>query len=137
MELKDESYQVEYLKRKLERREKEVAGLKQKLSHLTSYATNLEEKITVLETRLSAQEQPNDGYREDWTWVRKIVFVLEQIGRPMRSAEIIEELAKREEHLRTHWNQAKYFSAFLNKAVTEQRIQREKRKGERGFYYFL
>ena len=97
----------------------------------------LKKEAEALKEKLQAYEAPDDGYRKEWTWVRKIVFVLEHAGRPMRSPEIIEVLAKREEHLRNHWNQAQYFSAFLNMALKAERIKREKRKGERGYYYSL
>ncbi len=95
----------------------------------------LEQENSILRAKLQELQNPADGYRKEWTWVRKIVFVLEQHGKPMRSPEIIEELAKREEHLRNHWNQAQYFSAYLNKAFRENRVKRLKRRGERGYYY--
>ena len=90
-----------------------------------------------LKEKLSSYENPNDGYRKDWTWVAKIVFVLQQAGKPLRSAEIIEILEKREGHLREHTSKQQYFSAFINMALKAERIKREKRKGERGYYYFL
>jgi hypothetical protein len=90
-----------------------------------------------LKNQLQKYEAPDDGYRKDWTWVAKIVFVLGKAGKPMRSAEIIEMLAKREEHLREHPSQKQYFSAFINLALKAERIKREKRRGERGFYYLL
>jgi hypothetical protein len=90
-----------------------------------------------LKEKLSTNENPNDGYRKDWTWVAKIVFVLEQAGKPLRSAEIIEVLEKREAHLKEHTSQKQYFSAFINMALKAERIKREKRKGERGYYYLV
>lgn len=90
-----------------------------------------------LKEKLSRYESPDDGYRKNWTWVAKIVFVLQSAGRPMRTAEIIEVLEKREEHLREHSSKQQYFSAFINMALKAERIKREKRKGERGYYYSL
>lgn len=90
-----------------------------------------------LKEKLYRYENPDDGYRKDWTWVAKIVFVLEKAGKPLRSAEIIEILEKREAHLREHSSKQQYFSAFINMALKAERIKREKRNGERGFYYFL
>lgn len=90
-----------------------------------------------LKEKLSRYENPDDGYRKDWTWVAKIVFVLDNAGKPLRSAEIIEILEKREEHLREHTSKQQYFSAFINLALKAERIKREKRKGERGYYYLL
>lgn len=88
-----------------------------------------------LKTKLTEYDTPNDGYRKDWTWVAKIVFALETVGKPLRSAEIIEFLEKREEHLKHHTSKQQYFSAFLSMAMKAERIKREKRKGERGYYY--
>ena len=90
-----------------------------------------------LKEKLSRYENPDDGYRKDWTWVAKIVFVLEKASKPLRSAEIIEILEKREEHLKDHTSKQQDFSAFINMALKAERIKREKRKGERGYYYYL
>ena len=97
----------------------------------------LKKEHELLKEKLSRYENPDDGYRKDWTWVAKIVFVLQKAGKPLRSAEIIEILEKREEHLREHSSKQQYFSAFINMALKAERIKREKRNGERGFYYFL
>lgn len=130
-----EGIKVDRLKRQLKRREAEIEKLRREVFDLNTKLDVLKAKNEELQQGLATRLTPEDGYRKDWTWVRKIVFVLEQTGKPMRSPEIIEELAKREEHLRNHWNQAQYFSAFLNKAVKEERIKQEKRRGERGYYY--
>ena len=97
----------------------------------------LKKEHELLKEKLSRYENPDDGYRKDWTWVAKIVFVLQKAGKPLRSAEIIEILEKREAHLREHSSKQQYFSAFINMALKAERIKREKRNGERGFYYFL
>ena len=97
----------------------------------------LQKENKELKKKLAQYENPNDGYRKDWTWVAKIVFVLENAGRPMPSREIIEVLEKRELHLKDHTSKKQYFSAFINMALKAERIKREKRKGERGFYYFV
>lgn len=90
----------------------------------------------VLKEKLQQYENPDDGYRQDWTWVAKIVFILEKAAKPLATKEIIELLEKREPMLKTHHDKGKFFSAFLNLAIKHQRIKREKRKGERGYYYF-
>lgn len=97
----------------------------------------LKKENDALKEKLSAYESPDDGYRKDWTWVAKIVFAIEKAGKPLRSAEIIEILEKREPHLREHTSKPQYFSAFINLALKNERIKREKRKGERGYYYYL
>lgn len=97
----------------------------------------LKKEHELLKEKLSSYENPDDGYRKDWTWVAKIVFVLEKASKPLRSAEMIEILEKREAHLREHTSKQQYFSAFINMALKAERIKREKRKGERGYYYSL
>jgi hypothetical protein len=97
----------------------------------------LQEEHEKLKKKLFELENPDDGYKKDWTWVRKIVFVLEQAATPLRTKEIIEILEKREPHLREHSSKEKYFSAFINMALKAERIKREKRRGERGFYYSI
>lgn len=97
----------------------------------------LKKENDLLKEKLSRYENPDDGYRKDWTWVAKIVFVLQVAGKPLRSAEIIEVLEKREQHLKEHTSKQQYFSAFINMALKAERIKREKRKGERGYYYCL
>ncbi len=125
----------ERLAMQLKRKNLELDAKGIEIELLLGQLHTLQKENALLKEQLQAAERPQDGYRKDWTWVRKIVFVLEQAGHPMRSPEIIEQLAKWEEHLRNHWNQAQYFSAFLNKALKEERIIQEKRRGERGFYY--
>ena len=90
-----------------------------------------------LKERLLAYECPDDGYRKDWTWVAKIAFILEKAGKPLATKEIIEHLERREPVLKGHYDKSKFFSAFLNLALKHGRIKREKRNGERGFYYFV
>lgn len=119
----------------LKGKERDIQLLREDLKQAYKEILLLKQEAETLKEKLQAHENPDDGYRKEWTWVRKIVFVLEQAGRAMRSPEIIEALAKREEHLRNHWNQAQYFSAFLDMALKAERIKREKRKGERGYYY--
>ena len=97
----------------------------------------LKKEHQAFKEKLLEYEAPDDGYRKDWTWVAKIVFAIEQAGKPLRSAEIIEILEKREEHLREHTSKQQYFSAFIYMALRAERIKREKRKGERGYYYSL
>ncbi len=67
----------------------------------------------------------------------KIAFILEKATKPLATKEIIEQLEKREPMLKDHHDKGKFFSAFLNLALKHRRIQREKRNGERGYYYFI
>ena len=130
-------YTRKEVKEKVKVKDATIEYLRQDLKQAFTKIYLLEKEAEALKEKLQSYENPDDGYRKEWTWVRKIVFVLERAGRPMRSPEIIEVLAKREEHLRNHWNQAQYFSAFLDMAIKAERVKREKRKGERGYYYLL
>jgi hypothetical protein len=78
-----------------------------------------------------------DGYTAMSSMVSKIVFVLQQENRPLRSPELIGLLEKREPVLAQHHNKVQYFSAFLSNAVSFGRIIPAKVKGVRGYYYLL
>ncbi|RYE36678.1 MAG: hypothetical protein EOP48_29415 [Sphingobacteriales bacterium] len=130
-------YTRKEVREKLKAKEATIQYLREDLKQAFGRIYLLEKEAEAFKAKLHELQNPDDGYRKEWTWVKKIVFALEQAGRPMRSPEIIEVLAKREEHLRNHWNQAQYFSAFLDMALKAERIKREKRKGERGYYYSL
>ncbi len=121
----------------LKGKERNIYLLREDLKQAYKEIVLLKKEAATLKAALCDLQNPDDGYRKEWTWVRKIVFVLEQAGKPMRSPEIIEALEKREEHLRNHWKQQQYFSAFLDMALKAERIKRQKRKGESGYYYLL
>ncbi len=119
----------------LERKERSLKAHYSLLIEVHQEYELLKKEHEKLKQKLLQYENPDDGYRKDWTWVAKIVFILEKAGRPLRSAEIIELLERREPYLRDHTSKKQYFSAFLNMALKNERIKREKRKGERGYYY--
>lgn len=96
------------------------------------------EKIKKLEKRLQKHEQPNDGYNKSWTMVAKIVFLISIAGKPLRSAEIIPLLKRREPTIiKKQDSLEKYLSAFLNTAMKHERIIPYKLKGVRGNYYCI
>ena len=76
-------------------------------------------------------------YKSNWSWVSKIVFIVKQANKPLRSSEIIEELAHREPVLQTKRSKEQFVSAFLNLAMQHQRLITYKLKGVRGYYYCL
>ena len=78
-----------------------------------------------------------DGYASASSWISKIVFTLQQEGRPLRSPELISLLEKREPILAGHHNKVQYFSAFLSNAVSYGRVVQQKVKGVRGYYHLL
>ncbi|GAA4733682.1 hypothetical protein [Flavisolibacter ginsenosidimutans] len=97
----------------------------------------LQAEIKTLKEKLTQYESPADGYRKDATWVGKIVFILQRAERPLQSKEMIELLEQREPLLRHHHDKQKFFSALLAMPVKHGRVRREKRKGERGYFYSL
>ncbi len=95
-------------------------------------------KIRVKELQTQFDEVQNSGeYKSASTWISKIVFILRHENRPLRSAELIALLEKRESLLLNHHNKVQYFSAFLTQAVRYERIIAYKLKGVRGYYYLL
>lgn len=96
----------------------------------------LRRQVLALEQQL-LDRRTGDGYDRAATWISKIVFILRQQNRPLRSAQLIGLLEKREPALAGHHNKTQYFSAFLNKAVNYGRVVPLKVKGVRGYYYLL
>lgn len=95
-------------------------------------------KIQIKELQKQLDElQNNSKYKSASTWISKIVFILRHENRPLRSAELIALLEKRESHLLHHHNKVQYFSAFLTQSVRYKRIISYKLKGVRGYYYLL
>ena len=76
-------------------------------------------------------------YNLNATWIDKIVFVLKEAGRPLRSSEIITVLVKNDVMFRTLTDHQKGLSAHLTKAIKYGRIIGEKQKGQNGYLYSL
>lgn len=133
----DKHFTKEEVNEILEEKQKQLDVQYSVLKEVYTKYELLKKEHEELKTNFAEYVAPNDGYRKDWTWVAKIVFAIEQAGKPLRSAEIIEFLEKREKHLREHTSKQQYFSAFIAMALKAARIKREKRKGERGYYYLL
>ena len=76
-------------------------------------------------------------YNLNATWIDKIVFVLKEAGRPLRSSEIIEVLCKNDRLFRTLTNHQKGLSAHLTKALKYGRIIGIKQKGQNGYIFSL
>jgi undecaprenyl pyrophosphate synthase len=77
------------------------------------------------------------SYNINATWIDKIVFVLKEAGRPLRSSEIIEILTKNDITFRTLTDKQKGLSAHLTKALKYGRIKGEKQKGQNGYLFRL
>jgi len=145
--MNDAKTRLRAIKTKTYTPEEAEALLKEKDLRLQSYHSlltdaykelqRLQAEVDALKEKLMQYESPADGYRKDATWIGKIVFILQTAERPLQSKEIIELLEPREPLLRDHHNKQKFFSALLTMAVKHGRVHREKRKGERGYFYHL
>ena len=71
------------------------------------------------------------------TWVDKIVFVLKEAKRPLRSSEIIDILKRNDITIRTLADPQKGLSAHLTKALKYGRIIGTKQKGQNGYVFTL
>lgn len=76
-------------------------------------------------------------YNINATWIDKIVFVLKQTGRPMRSSEIIEVLLANDVAFGTLSNPQKGLSTHITKALKYGRIVGKRQKGRNGYLLSL
>lgn len=123
-------FTIKKLKKKLEEREKELENVTSQLNQALSENEKLKRKVGKL-------EKPKDEYNYSWSWISKIVFIVAQAKKPLRSAEIISILRVREPNLNLKTSKEKFVSAFLNVAMRHQRLIPYKLKGVRGNYYCL
>jgi hypothetical protein len=132
-----EKYSNLFKSTKLERvKQKEQEGFLHKkiddlFKQLASSEINKEHYRKVADLKLGNTFNPNAS------WVDKIVFVLKDAGRPLRSSEIIEILLKNDITFRTITNKQKGLSTHLTKALSYGRIIGEKQKGQNGYLFRL
>jgi hypothetical protein len=95
-------------------------------------------EIRNLKEHVSKYAKPDDGYNKSWTMVAKIVFLVTNANKPLRSSEIIPLLRVREPLIvNKQVSLEKYVSAFLNTAMKHKRLIPYKLKGVRGNYYCI
>ena len=123
-------FTIKKLKKKLEDRQKELNEVTLQLNQALSDNEKLKRQIR-------KYEKPKDEYDYSWSWISKIVFIVAQAKKPLRSAEIIPILRVREPDLNLKASKEKFLSAFLNVAMRHQRLIPYKLKGVRGNYYCL
>lgn len=123
-------FTIKKLKKKLEEREKDLENVTSQLNQALSENEKLKKEI-------GKSENPKDEYNYSWSWISKIVFIVAQAKKPLRSAEIISILRVREPDLNSKTSKEKFVSAFLNVAMRHQRLIPYKLKGVRGNYYCL
>lgn len=109
----------------------------------------LNKKIDELLERLAKEQVHKEQYKKvadlklgntfhaNATWIDKIVFVLKQAERPLRSSDIIEILLKNDIAFRTITNKQKGLSTHLTKALSYGRIIGTKQKGQNYYLFSL
>ena len=121
---------VKNLKKKVTEKQNALNDALNQVKDITIENENLKRKLRKLET-------PADHYDCSWSWISKIVFLVTQANKPLRSIEIIEVLQKKEQVLHEKVSKEKFLSAFLNVAMQHGRLIPYKLKGVRGNYYCL
>ena len=126
---------------RLEIRIKRLRGdLEYKQEQLNSVEAQLKQAISEnkkLRKQLAQSNVPKDGYENNRTWISKIVFMVANANKPLRSVEIIALLLPREPVLNQKVSKEKFISPFLNSAMQYERLIPFKLKGVRGNYYCL
>lgn len=132
----DEYMAVQKSKREaLKKKDENIEYYKKKMEDYLRQATILEFKVKELMQRLDLKL--GKEYNINWNWVDKIVFILKEAGRPLRSSEIIEILHKNDIAFRAWHDPQKSLSPHLTKALHYGRIIGEKQVGQNGYLYSL
>jgi len=118
------------LKSDLEHKQEEINSIKAQLKEAISENKKLRKQ-------LNQSNLPKDGYEYNRTWISKIVFMVTNADKPLRSVEIIALLLPREPVLNEKVSKEKFISPFLNSAMQYERLIPFKLKGVRGNYYCL
>ncbi len=118
------------LKKKLEDTEIELRKVKEQLYEK-------ENENIKLQLLLDNYVNPKDEYNKSRTWVSKIVFIVAKANKPLRSAEIIALLLRREPVLHEKESKEKFISPSLNSSIKSKRLIPYKLPGVRGNFYCL
>jgi hypothetical protein len=121
---------IDKLKKKLEATKNELRRTKDELHE----KENENIKLRLL---LDHYVNPKDKYDENRTWVSKLVFIVAQAKKPLRSADIISLLLRREPILDKKASKEKFISPSLNAAMKFKRLIPYKLHGVRGKFYCL
>jgi hypothetical protein len=130
-------FTVVKLEIKVKNLKKQLADRQNELKDALDQVKNLTAENERLRRKLKKHEVPAARYDYSWSWISKIVFLVKQANIPLRSAEIISVLQKKEPALHEKVSKEKFLSAFLNVAMRHGRLVPYKLKGVRGNYYSL
>lgn len=116
-----------------------IEELKTENEELKHLHESVKEDKNVLATNLGENNERNNlvGYNKDWTWVSKMVFVLRQMNRPLKSKELLVLLEGVDDNIKFFADKTKTFSSLLNKATKYQRVLEYKIRGVKGYFYVL
>ncbi|MCF8449821.1 MAG: hypothetical protein K9G49_08135 [Taibaiella sp.] len=126
-----------FLEIKLERLKKKLAETQKELSETRDQLHRQENENTKLRLLLDNYVNPKDEYNKSRTWVSKIAFIVAKANKPLRSAEIIALLLRREPVLHEKESKEKFISPSLNSAIKSKRLVPYKLPGVRGNFYCL
>lgn len=101
------------------------------IKEMTQYQVEAEHYKRIADLKLG------NSYNLNATWIDKIVYVLKEAGRPLRSSEIIEVLKRNDIKFRVLTDHQKGLSAHLTKAMKYGRIIGTKQKGQNGYMFSL
>jgi hypothetical protein len=85
----------------------------------------------------AVSEHSTVTYNDDWTWLSKIIYALQTKNAPLRSQQMIEFFVPIDVRMNTSHDKVGYFSAFLSKALKNERVVKIKVKGFKGNFYAL
>jgi hypothetical protein len=134
---KNNRNQPSFLEIKLERLKKKLEQVQNELNETKDQLHEKEIENIKLALLLDNYVNPKDEYDKSRTWVSKIVFVIAKADKPLRSADIIALLLKREPVLGEKASKEKFISPSLNAAMKFRRLIPYKLHGVRGNYYCL
>lgn len=134
---KNSRNELSFLEIKLEKLNDKLADLQKELKITKERLHEQENEHLKLRLLLDHYENPKDDYKKCGTWVSKIVFIIAKENKPLRSAEIIALLLRREPMIDKKISKEKFISPSLNSAIRSQRLIPYKVKGVRGNYYCL
>lgn len=126
-----------FLAIKLERLKKKLAETEKELKETKDRLLEKENENIKLRLLLENHVNPKDEYNKSRTWVSKIVFLVANANKPLRSAEIIALLLRREPVLYEKESKEKFISPSLNSAIKSKRLIPYKLPGVRGNFYCL
>lgn len=122
---------------RLERLKKKLAETPKELNETKDKLHKQENENIKLRLLLDNYVNPKDEYNKSRTWVSKIVFIIAKANKPLRSAEIIALLLRREPVLHEKESKEKFISPSLNSAIKSKRLIPYKLPGVRGNFYCL